>query len=158
MVVPPSNSTDRAATFHRLLEQNGRYTNHDVLVEPEHNLGDGEGSRAFVQFAKEYSFALANTKSIAKVVSRVALVMEVWNKYNTGRFLERRSEKGEEESERVVASKTDALMVAVKCFFGLRKAATKQGPGWMRKLVNPADQSVVDAFWKDNNDAVAAAK
>jgi hypothetical protein len=159
MVVPPSDGSDGdSAISRRLVGPDGRYINRDVLVEPGYNLGDSEGSRGFVRFAKEYSFALMPTTSAAEVVSTMAILMETWNEIHAGRFLERPSGNDDKESERVPVSKTDALIVAMKCFFGLRKAAKKQGPKWMHLLLDPTDQSVVDAFWKDNNDAVAAAK
>jgi hypothetical protein len=39
------------------------YTNHDVLIEPGYRLGDSEGSRAFVRFAKKCSCSLTATRS-----------------------------------------------------------------------------------------------
>jgi hypothetical protein len=174
MVVPPSNSSDEHAEARATIFPPSLYTYHDVLIEPGYRLKDSEGSRAFVRFAKKYSCSLMATISFEEVVCIVATLMEIWNEWNRGRFLERppagSNEESEwvevlelppagsnEESEWVEASKTAVTTVAVKTFVGLRKVAKKLGPTGPLLLVNPADETVIDAFWKDNNDAVAAA-
>jgi hypothetical protein len=126
------------------------YTYHDVLVEHGNELCDSEGSRAFVRFARKFLGQFIAERSPKELVRLVKTLLIVWKYKNKGYFRVRREE---DESEWVVAKNDKAMRAALKCFVGLREAAKKVGATWPI-LGDPADESIVDTFWNDNNAAL----
>jgi hypothetical protein len=127
------------------------YTSHDVLIENGYELHDTEGNRAFVKFAKGFLYSFTEGLASKKTACLVITMVRSWNRFNTGRFLER---PPDQDSEWVVASDFKTVVAAANCLWGLREAAKKVG-ATEALLFDSTDESIVDAFWIDKNAGLA---